>query len=117
MTLDNLRVLLNRLRRLEEDENSSDEKIQDLRKEIADILSGSNAKVKIKASFEREVHMYEFGDYDWIIDTMLEDSTLTQQDIITNDIVNNVEDYVSLDGLDIIIEDENGNELDSLRAY
>lgn len=113
MALDELRVLLNRLRRLEESEEPDEAKIDELREKIADILAESDVKVRIKCSFEREVRMDDFEEYDWVIDRLVEDSTLTQEDILVDDIRNDLDCYVCWDDIQVTIESEDGEELDS----
>lgn len=113
MAVDELKLLVNRLRRLEEADDRDENKIEELRDKIEDLLSESDAKVIMKCYYEREVRMDEFDDHEWVIDRMVEDSTLTQEDILLGDIQNDVDGYVSWDDINIKIEDENGNELDS----
>lgn len=113
MAVDELKLLVNRLRRLEEAEDKDENKIDELRDKIEEILSKSNVKVIVRCSYDREVRMDEFDDYEWIIDRMVDDSTLTQEDILVGDIRNDLDCYVSWDDINVIIEDENGNELDS----
>ena len=113
MALDELRVLLNRLRRLEESEEPDEAKIDELREKIADLLSESDVKVRLKCSFEREVRMDDFEEYDWVIDKLVEDSTLTQEDILVDDIRNDLDCYVCWDDIQVTIESEDGEELDS----
>lgn len=113
MALDELRVLLNRLRRLKESEEPDDDKIEELREKIADLLSESDVKVIIKCSFEREVRMDDFEEYDWVIDRLVENSTLTQEDLLVDDIRDCLEGYVSWDDIQVTIESEDGEELDS----
>lgn len=113
MALDQLRVLLNRLRRLEESEEPDEAKIDELREKIAELLSKSDVKVRIKCSFEREVRMDDFEEYDWVIDRLVEDSTLTQEDFLVWDIRNDLDCYVCWDDIQVTIENENGEELDS----
>lgn len=113
MAVDELKLLVNRLRRLEEAEDKDENKIDELRDKIEEILSESNVKVIVRCSYDREVRMDGFDDYEWIIDRMVDDSTLTQEDILVGDIKNNIDCYVSWDDINVTIEDENGNELDS----
>lgn len=113
MALDELRVLLNRLRRLEESEEPDEAKIDELREKIADLLSESDVKVRLKCSFERDVRMDDFEEYDWVIDRLVEDSTLTQEDILVDDIRNDLDCYVCWDDIQVTIESEDGEELDS----
>lgn len=113
MALDELRVLLNRLRRLEESEEPDQAKIDELRDKISELLCHSDVKVRIKCSFEREVRMDDFDEYDWVIDRLLEDSTVTQEDVLVEDIRNDLDCYVCWDDIQITIESEDGEELDS----
>ena len=117
MALDRLTLLINRCRRLKEsNENGvNDDKIGKLYDEIADLLSESNEKVIIKCSYEREVCMGDFcssGYSDWMIDQLV-DNHMNQEEVLTNDIRNNLDDYVCWDDINVTIEDKNGNELDS----
>ena len=117
MALDRLTLLINRCRRLKENnENGENEdKLDKLYDEIADLLSKSNEKVIIKCSYEREVCMGDFyhGDYyNWMIDQLV-DNHMDQEEVLTNDIRNNLDSYVCWDDITITIEDKNGNELDS----
>lgn len=117
MALDRLTLLINRCRRLKENnENGENEdKLDELYDEIADLLSQSNEKVIIKCSYEREVCMGDFDsqDYcDWIIDQLV-DNHMDQEEVLTEDIRNNLDNYVCWDDVTITIEDKNGNELDS----
>lgn len=117
MALDRLTLLINRCRRLKENnENGENEsKLDELYDEIADLLSKSNEKVIIKCSYEREVCMGDFDsqDYcDWIIDQLV-DNHMDQEEVLTEDIRNNLDNYVCWDDITITIEDKNGNELDS----
>lgn len=111
MAVDELKLLVNRLRRLEESDDPNMDKIEELRDKISDILSESKVKVKVKCSYECEVHMNQFDEYDWVIDRLVDDPTLTQEEILTDDIRTDVDSYVSWANINVIIEDENGKEL------
>lgn len=115
MALDELRMLLNRLRRLVESEEPDEAKIGELREKIADLLSVSDVKVRIKCSFEREVRMDDFEEYDWVIDRFIDDPSLTQEDILADDIRDDLSYYVNFEDIYITIEREDGEELDSFR--
>ena len=117
MALDRLTLLINRCRRLKENNENgvNDDKIDKLYDEIADLLSESNEKVILKCSYEREIRMCDFGSqdcYDWIIDKLVDERT-DQETILANDIRNDPDNYVCWDDITITIEDKNGNELDS----
>lgn len=117
MALDELTLLVNRCRRLQENNENgeNDNRIDEIREKIADLLSKSNEKVIIKCSYEREVCMSAFDfnfDNDWIIDELV-DGHKSQQEVLVNDIRNYLDDYVTWDDVTITIEDKNGNELDS----
>ena len=117
MALDELTLLVNRCRRLQENNENgeNDDRIDEIRKKIANLLSKSNEKVIIKCSYEREVCMSDFGStdfYDWIIDELVEEHK-NQEEILTDDIRETFERYVSWDDIKVIIEDKNGHELDS----
>lgn len=111
MAVDELKLLVNRLRRLEESDDPNMDKIEELRDKISNMLSESKVKVKVKCSYECEVHMNQFGEYDWVIDRLVDDPTLTQEEILTDDIRTDVNDYISYADINVIIEDENGKEL------
>lgn len=111
MAVDELKLLVNRLRRLEESDDPNMDKIEELRDKISDILSESKVKVKVKCSYECEVHMNQFDEYDWVIDRLVNDPTLTQEEILTDDIRTDIDSYVSWANINVIIEDENGKEL------
>ena len=113
MAVDELKLLVNRLRRLEESDDPNMDKIEELRDKISDMLSESKVKVKVKCSYECEVHMNQFDEYDWVIDRLVDDPTLTQEEILTDDIRNDIDSYVSWADINVIIEDENGKELDN----
>lgn len=117
MALDRLTLLINRCRRLKENNENgeNDDKLDKLYNEIADLLSESKEKVIIKCSYEREVCMRDLGcsDYcDWVIDRLVDEHT-DQETILADDIRNNLDIYVCWDDIIITIEDKNGNELDS----
>ena len=117
MALDELTLLVNRCRRLQENNENgeNDDRIDEIREKIADLLSKSNEKVIIKCSYEREVCMSDFDSddyYDWIIDQLVDDH-MDQEEILTRDIQNNLDRYACWDDVEITIEDKNGNELDS----
>lgn len=121
MALDELTLLVNRCRRLQENNENgeNDNRIDEIRKKIADLLSKSNEKVIIKCSYEREVCMSDFSFpdfYDWIIDRLV-DEHKDQEEILTDDILENFNSYVSMDDIKVIIEDKNGHELDSFPQY
>lgn len=113
MAVDELKLLVNRLRRLEESDDPNMDKIEELRDKISNMLSESKVKVKVKCSYECEVYMNQFDDYDWVIDRLVNDPTLTQEEILTYDIRNDVDNYVNWADINVIIEDENGKELDN----
>lgn len=113
MAVDELKLLVNRLRRLQESDDPNINKIDELRDKISSILSESKVKVKVKCSYEFEVHMNQFDEYDWIISRLVNDPTLTQEEILIDDIRNDVDDYIDLVDMNVIIEDENGKELDN----
>lgn len=117
MALDELTLLVNRCRRLQENNENgeNDDRIDEIREKIADLLSKSNEKVIIKCSYEREVCMSDFDScdyYEWIIDELV-DERRDQEEILTNDIRQNFDCYVSFEDIEVTIEDKNGNELDS----
>ncbi len=117
MALDELTLLINRCRRLQENNENgeNDNKIEDIREKIANLLSRSNEKVVLRCSYEREVCMSDlsFGDYyDWVIDQLVDDR-MDQEEILTNDIRKNLDHYACWEDVKITIEDKNGNELDS----
>lgn len=117
MALDELTLLINRCRRLQENnENGENEdKIEEIRDKIAELLSNSNEKVIIKCSYEREVCMSDLylEDYhDWMIDKLV-DGRLSQEEALLEDIQSNLDNYVCWDDITVTIEDKNGNELDS----
>lgn len=117
MALDELTLLVNRCRRLQENNENgeNDNRIDEIREKIADLLSKSNEKVIIKCSYEREVCMSDFDSddyYDWIIDELV-DEHRDQEEILTDDIQQNLDRYVTWDDIEVTIEDKNGNELDS----
>lgn len=116
MALDELTLLVNRLRRLEEnnEDNKNDNKIDEIREKIAKLLSNSDKKVIIKCSYDREVCMKDFDkeDYDWIIDELVNTHS-TQEGVLVKDIVYNLDNYVTWDDVLVTIEDENGNEFES----
>ena len=113
MAVDELKLLVNRLRRLEESDDPNMDKIEELRDKISDMLSESKVKVKVKCSYECEVHMNQFDEYDWVIDRLVDDPTLTQEEILTDDIRTDTDSYVSWADINVIIEDENGKDLDN----
>lgn len=117
MALDELTLLVNRCRRLQENNENgeNDNRIDEIREKIADLLSRSNEKVIIKCSYEREVCMSDFDSddfHDWIIDELV-DEHRDQEEILTEDIRQNLDRYVGWEDIEVIIEDKNGNELDS----
>lgn len=117
MALDELTLLVNRCRRLQENNENgeNDNRIDEIREKIADLLSRSNEKVIIKCSYEREVCMSDFDSddfHDWIIDKLV-DEHRDQEEILTEDIRQNLDRYVGWEDIEVIIEDKNGNELDS----
>lgn len=117
MALDELTLLINRCRRLQENNENgeNDDRIDEIRGEIAGLLHKSNEKVVVKCSYEKEICMGDFDleDYhDWIID-MLVDKHMNQEEILTEDVRQNLDHYVGWEDVEIIIEDKNGNELDS----
>lgn len=117
MALDELTLLVNRCRRLQENNENgeNDNRIDEIREKIADLLSRSNEKVIIKCSYEREVCMSDFDSddfHDWIIDELVYEHR-DQEEILTEDIRQNLDRYVGWEDIEVIIEDKNGNELDS----
>ena len=117
MALDELTLLVNRCRRLQENNENgeNDNRIDEIREKIANLLSKSNEKVIIKCSYERAVCMSGFGSdnyYDWIIEQLV-DGHMDQEEILTHDIQENLDRYVSWEDIKVTIEDKNGNELDS----
>lgn len=117
MALDELTLLVNRCRRLQEnnEDGENDNRIDEIREKIADLLSRSNEKVIIKCSYEREVCMSDFDSddfHDWIIDELVYEHR-DQEEILTEDIRQNFDRYVGWEDIEVIIEDKNGNELDS----
>lgn len=119
MALDELTLLINRCRRLQENnENGKNEdKIEEIRDKIADLLSNSNEKIIIKCSYECEVCVSGLctEDYhDWMIDKLV-DGHLSQEEALLKDIRSNLDNYVCWDDITVTIWDKNGNELDSFR--
>ncbi len=110
MALDQLTLLINRCRRLKanNENGENDDKLEKLYNEIADLLSESKEKVIIKCSYEREVCMgdFDYQDYyDWIIDNLVDEHT-DQETVLTNDIRDNLNNYVCWDDITITIEDK-----------
>lgn len=117
MALDELTLLVNRCRRLQENNESGEntDKIEEIREKIANMLSKSDEKVIIRCSYEREICMsdLDYQDYyDWVIDYLVDDH-MNQEEILAKDIRYNTSNYVDWDNINITIEDKNGNELDS----
>lgn len=117
MALDELTLLVNRCRRLQESNKDGDntDKIEEIREKIANMLSKSDEKVIIRCSYEREICMsdLDYQDYyDWVIDYLVDDH-MNQEEILAKDIRYNTSNYVDWDNINITIEDKNGNELDS----
>lgn len=113
MALDQLRLVLNRIRRLQDSEDPDIEKIGELREQAGELLSESNAKIIMKCHYEREIRMDEIEDNEWVIDRMLDNSTLSQEEILVDDVRDDLDCYVCWDDIEITLEDENGKELDS----
>ena len=117
MALDELTLLVNRCRRLQESNEDGDnsDKIEEIREKIANMLSKSDEKVIIRCSCEREICMsdLDYQDYyDWVIDYLVDDH-MSQEEILAKDIRYNTSNYVDWDNINITIEDKNGNKLDS----
>lgn len=117
MALNELTLLINRCRKLQENnENGENEdRIDEIRDKIADLLSESDEKVTITCSYEREVCMKDYysEDYfDWIIDKLV-DTKMSQEEIMVEDIRDNLDSYVTWDDITVTIKDKHGNELDS----
>lgn len=117
MTLDKLTLLINRYRRLRDnnEDGDNDNKLENLEDKIADLLSNSDEKVIIKCYCEREVCMSDLPSsdyYDWVINNLVDDN-MSQEEILTEDIRNNLDNYITWDDITITIEDKNGKELKS----
>lgn len=115
MALDELTLLVNRCRRLQENNESGEntDKIEEIREKIANMLSKSDEKVIIRCSYEREICMSDLdyqSYYDWVIDYLVDDH-MNQEEILAKDIRYNTSNYVDWDNINITIKDKNGNEL------
>lgn len=114
MALDKLTLLINRVRRLEENNENGelDDKIDELRDKISDLISDSGVIIKVKVFYEREVSASDFdADNSWIIDEMVEKKK-SLEEILSDDVMNNARDYVCWEDLHIVTEDSDGNEID-----
>lgn len=114
MALDKLTLLINRVRRLEENNENGelDDKIDELREQISDLISDSGVTIKVKAFYEREVSASDFdSDNGWIIDEMVERKK-SLEEILSDDVMNNARDYICWEDLCIVTEDSDGNEID-----
>lgn len=115
MALDELTLLINRCRRLQDTNElgCNDDKIGEIRDKIADLLSKSNERVIIKCSYEKEICMGNFFPedyYDWIIDRLI-DSGKSQVEVLADDIRDDCTNYIDWDDSIITVEDKDGNEL------
>jgi hypothetical protein len=114
MALDELTLLINRCRRLTEDNDNdyTTDKIEELRNKIYDLLKKSNEKVIVKGYSKDEVSIEDF-DYDDIIEALIDHPGTTVRDYMIYSINETPGDYIY--GYDkIIIEDTNGKELDCI---
>lgn len=117
MALNKLTLLINRYRRLRDnsEDGDNDDKLENLKDKIVDLLSNSDEKVIIKCSCEREVYMSDLplsDYYDFVIDNLVDDN-MSQEEILTEDIRNNLDNYITWDDITITIKDKNGKELKS----
>lgn len=115
MALDELTLLVNRCRRLQEsnEDGNNTDKIEEIKEKIVNMLSKSDEKVIIRCSYEREVYMSDLdyqSYYDWVIDYLV-DGHMNQEEILVEDIRYNTSNYIDLHNINITIEDKNGNEL------
>lgn len=112
MALDELKLLIDRLRRLIESDDPDEDKIDMLRDKIEDLISISNAKVTVTCTAKKDVMISDL-DYCSVIDDLVDDPTMSLEEIISNYVCSDVSYYIPMDEINVTIYDGNGEELDS----
>lgn len=110
MALDQLTILVNRYRRLAEAEDPDESAIDSAYEAIEDYLRNNNKRFIIRASAEVEINTSELGDYDWLIDRLVEERQ-TIDEAMAADFEYDCTTYIGWDDVHLSIEDENGKKL------
>ena len=119
MALDKVRLLVNKIRRLEENNDNGEynSKIDDLQEELCNEITKSNLKVKIVAKIEKEICLKDVDNWeDWLIERLLdEENTSSPIEILAEDICKSGEDfeyYVNFDDdIDVTVYNTDGKEI------
>ena len=116
MALDNVRLLINKIRRLNNlnDNGEYDLKLDDLYKELNKEIEASDVKVKVVIKVEKEIKLENIDNWeDWLVDNLIEDYyDSSPEDLIAKDIENDLSYYIDFDEeSDITVYNKNGKKI------
>lgn len=121
MALDKVRLLVNKIRRLNEsnENGENNSKLDDLYEELNNEIERSNIKVRLVAKVDRMVYLNEVDNWEeWLIDRLIEDeeNDPSPTEILAEDICRSSDDglsyYIDMDDdIEAHVYDENGKEI------
>lgn len=121
MALDKVRLLVNKIRRLDEsnENGENNSKLDDLYEELNNEIERSNIKVRLVAKVDRMVYLNEVYNWEeWLIDRLVEDeeNDPSPTEILAEDICQISNDslsyYIDIDNdIEAHVYDENGKEI------
>lgn len=121
MALDKVRLLVNKIRRLNEsnENGENNSKLDDLYEELNNEIERSNIKVRLVAKVDRTVYLNGVDNWEeWLIDRLVEDeeNDPSPTEILAEDICRSGDDglsyYIDMDDdIEAHVYDENGKEI------
>lgn len=121
MALDKLRLIVNKIRRLQEtnDQGKNYSKLDELYEELTREIQNSNITVKVVAKVEKEINLNETDSSweEWLIDNLIDDEDdASPTEILARDICREGDDgflyYIDADSdFDITVYDEHGKKI------
>lgn len=121
MALDKVRLLVNKIRRLNEsnDDGENDSKLDDLYEELNNEIEKADIKVRLVAKVDTVVSLNEVDNWEeWLVDRLIEDeeNDPSPAEILADDICRDGDDglsyYIDMDhDIEAHVYDENGKEI------
>lgn len=120
MALDKVRLLVNKIRRLNEsnENGENDSKLDNLYYELNNEIEKADIKVRLVAKVDRIVSLNEVDNWEeWLVDRLIEDkeNDPSPTEILADDICRNGDDnlsyYIDMDDIEAHVYDKDGKEI------
>lgn len=116
MALDKIRLIVNKIRRLNESNKDgvNDSKLDDLYEELSNEIEKADIKVRLVTKVDKVISLNDTDNWqEWLIDNLIEsEDDDSPTDIFTKDICDDLRYYVDLDSdVEVYIYNENGKEI------